>query len=96
MLQGRASLQMVVGMGIVWGCLWELQSTAMEPLPVLQPYSPFPTGAVDEDFPEPIRMKNISLFSTHGGLPAHPESAIPKNLFVLNLISKLCSSKCNK
>lgn len=68
----------------------------MEPLPVLQPYSPFPTGAVDEDFPEPIRMKNISLFSTHGGLPAHPESAIPKNLFVLNLISKLCSSKCNK
>lgn len=39
----------------------------MEPLPVLQPYSPFPTGAVDEDFPEPIRIKkHQSIFHAWG------------------------------
>lgn len=50
----------------------------MEPLLVLQFYSPFPTRAVDEVSPETIKMKNTSLFSTHGGPAMHPESAIPK------------------
>ena len=55
------------------------QITAWSPFHPLISLPPSPTQAVEGEPCETIKMKNASLFSTHGGTARRPDSAILQN-----------------